>query len=924
MQKITFIIVSLVLSFCVKAQRVEVTNLTCENMRQAVSVENLNPSLGWQIKSNQRGLLQTAFRILVSDDLQTLNRNMGNVWDSQKIESDASIHVKYNGKPLKSATTYFWKVQVWTNKNANPAWSESSTWQMGLLSKSDWNNAKWIAYEVLPDSLKMVPAEHGRGNSRWQHIRNTLPLLRKGFSVSRPVKSAKIFISGLGHFELSLNGKKVGDHFLDPGWTQYDKEAQYVTFDVTGQLKQENAIGVMLGNGFYFIPRQRYRKLTSAFGFPKMIFRLYIEYNDGTSDNIISDESWKTSSSPITFSSIYGGEDYNATLEQSGWNTSTFNDSSWKNALGVDGPAVLYAQHFPLKVHEIFKPQKTTRISPGIHVYDLGQNASGIPQIIVRGKKGDTVRIVPAELLKEDGTADQRATGSPVFFDYILKGEGVETWQPRFSYYGFRYLQVERAVPAGRSNVLNLPVILQVNGLHTRNAVNKSGTFTSSSKLFNRTYSLIDWAIKSNLASIVTDCPHREKLGWLEQTHLMGNSIRLNYDMSGFFRKTVRDMMAAQTDQGVVPEFAPEYVKMPFMDSIFMDSPEWGSASIILPWYLYQWYGDTQTMKESYGMMKRYMDHLQRKSKNYILSYGLSDWYDLGPNKPGLAQLTPMGITATAIYYYDLQLMSKIATMMNNMQDASAYREHSLNVKDAFNAAFFNKQTMQYGTGSQTANAMAVYLGLVDTQFKNAVVENIIKDIQARNNSLTTGDVGYRFLLKSLDEAGRSDVIYNMNSRTDVPGYGYQLEKGATALTESWQALPSVSNNHLMLGHLMEWFYTGLAGISQHDTSIAFKQIEFRPQPVGNITSATASYVSLYGTIGSEWKKDNRIFVLKVVVPPNTTATVYLPANNDARILESDRIVNGRSDLKIRERKNGTAIIHIGSGTYTFKVEESK
>lgn len=864
---------------CVFSQKMSVENLTCDNRHEPLGIEQKNPVLGWQIATAQKSVMQTAYRILVADNVLDIERNVGNMWDSEQVPSDASIQVKYNGKALQAAKTYYWKVQVWNNKNQS-SWSTRSSWQMGLLSSADWKGAKWIAYEAMPDSQRVVPAEHGRGDAKWGNVKAVLPLLRKTVLIPQPVRSATAFVSGLGHFELSINGKKVGNHFLDPGWTQYDKEAQYVVFDVTHYLNQRvNAIGIMLGNGFYFIPRQRYRKLTGAFGFPKMIMRLQVEYIDGTIDNFISNQTWRTAPSPITFSSIYGGEDYNAMLEQAGWDGAYFDDVNWKPALVVDGPPRLYAQLSPLKVHETFTAVRSTEINRSTHVFDLGQNASGIPQITVKGKKGDTVRIVPAELLKEDGTANQRATGSPVYFDYILKGDGVETWQPRFSYYGFRYLQVERAVLAGRANNENLPVLIDVKGLHTRNAVERTGRFTTSGQLFNQIYSLIDWSIKSNMASVLTDCPHREKLGWLEQTHLMGNSIRYNYDMSGFFRKTVRDMMAAQTNADVVPEYAPEFVKMPFMDSIFMDSPEWGSASIILPWYLYQWYGDDQTLRDAYGMMQRYIAHLKNKSKDNIVAYGLSDWYDLGPNKPGLAQLTPMGITATAIYYYDLQLMTKIASLLNKHDDAKTYGDLAVQVRDAFNKKFFDKTTMQYGTGSQTANAIAVYLGLVEPQHKQAVIENIIKDIRARDNSLTAGDVGFRYLLKTLEEAGRSDVIFDMNSRTDVPGYGYQLAHGATALTESWQALPSASNNHLMLGHLMEWFYTALAGISQPDTSIAFKQIVIRPQVVGNITSAKASYASPYGLIRSEWTKKDGVFSIEVEIPANTTAKIILPGN---------------------------------------------
>ena len=380
-------------------------------------------------------------------------------------------------------------------------------------------------------------------------------------------------------------------------------------------------------------------------------------------------------------------------------------------------------------------------------------------------------------------------------------------------------------------------------------------------------------------------------------------------------------MMAAQTPQGLIPEIAPEYVVFNYGDGMFRDSPEWGSAGILLPWYLYHWYGDSEILKESYPMMQKYIAYLKTKAKDNILSQGLGDWYDLGPNHPGVSQLTPMGITGTAIYYYDLNVISKIATLLGKENEASGYDKLAAEVKKSFNEKFFNKETKEYGSGSQTANAMAVYMKLVEPKYKDAVVQNIVKDIRQHNNSLTSGDIGYRYLLKVLDDEGRSDVIYEMNNRTDVPGYGYQLAKGATSLTESWQALSSVSNNHLMLGHLMEWFYAGLAGIRQSDSSIAFKNIIIRPEPVGDITSAKATYQSVYGLIASEWKKEAHEFKLKVTIPANTSATIYLPADSSSVIEEGKTSIHDREDVKLAGYEKGTALVKVGSGTYTFIVK---
>lgn len=916
MRKLTITLFALVLSIQTFSQSLQIADVRCEYKYNPIGVDLTNPRLSWKINSSERNILQTAYRILVADDAITLRKNIGNVWDSKKVNSSASIQVEYSGKALQSTKTYYWKVMIWDNKNHQSQWSQTATFQMGLLKPTDWKGAKWIAYEKLPDSLIYSLVTDKKKDKITSN--NILPLLRKNFTVKRKIKKATAFISGLGHFELSINGKKVGDHFLDAGWTRYDKEALYVTFDITNQLKSgTNAIGVMLGNGFHYVPpvKGRFRKLKSSFGYPKMIGRLFIEYSDGTSENIISDNSWKTSQGPVIFSSIYGGEDYNANLEQKGWNTPAFNDKSWKQALVVDGPPRLLAQMAePLKVFETFNPIKTTRLANGNMVYDLGQNASGIVELQVSGKKGDTIRITPAELTKEDGSVNQKPTGSPFYFTYILKGNGIETWRPRFTYYGFRHLEVKGGVKATDQNPDNLPKILSIKGLHTRNAAPRVGEFVCSNELFNKTDKLIGWAIKSNMASVLTDCPHREKLGWLEQVHLMGASVRFNYDIVNLARKTIQDMKTSQLPDGLIPEIAPEYVKFEWGDGMFRDSPEWGSTSVIMPWYMYQWYGDKDALVSSYPMMQKYISYLQTKAKNNILYQGLGDWYDLGPKPPGVSQLTPMGVTGTAIYYYDLNIMDSVAQLLGKPADAAKYRQLAEDVKASFNNTFFNKETKQYATGSQTANAMAIYMNLVEPEYKAAVLENLIKDIRDKGNALTAGDIGYRYLLRVLENEGRSDVIFDMNSRTDVPGYGYQLAKGATALTESWAALPTVSNNHLMLGHLMEWFYSGLGGIRASEGAIAFNKIDIKPEVVGDVTFANTSYNSPYGMIKSEWKKLDKGFEMNVQIPANTTATIYLPANEKSVIKEGE---TSQSNVVYKE---GRALIKVGSGNYRFRV----
>jgi hypothetical protein len=872
-------------------QKLLVTNLRCEYRQNPLGVDVAHPKFSWELQSSQQSVVQAVYRILVADDPALLQKNEGNTWDSKKINSRTSIQVEYSGKVLQPAKKYFWKVMIWDNKGNVTAWSNHAWWQMGLLTTKDWNDAKWIGYEEINDTSIIVPLVHGNGKRSWGPRKDILPELRKIFSVNKEIKNATVFICGLGQFELRINGNKVGDHFLDPGWTYYSKHALYVSFDITGMLQQgKNAIGVMLGNGFYYIPGQRYRKMTGAFGLPKMILRTVIEYTDGTSYTIASDESWKAAPSAIIFSSMYGGEDYDANLEQAGWDNALFNDNTWRNAIVTNGAPILNSQMAePLKVMDKFPVAKKNQLTNGDWVYDLAQNFSGIPSITVSGNKGDTVRIIPAELINDDGSANQRGSGGPSYFTYILNGERNETWQPRFSYYGFRFLQVQCIAKDGSPNK---PTVVEIEGWHIRNSAATIGEFHSSNDLFNKTYDLINWAIKSNTVSVFTDCPHREKLGWLEETHLMGSSVEYNYDIASLCKKVIRDMMNAQHEDGHVPEIAPEFTKF---DPPFDESPEWGSAAIILPWYNYQWYEDKQTLTDAYDMMKKYAGYLQKKSVNNIVEHGLGDWFDIGPNRPGVSQLTPLGVTATAIYYYDLTILIEAAKLLGKPKDAQLYQQLSAAVKKSFNDKYFDKATGQYATGSQTANAMALFMNLTEPANKETVLANLIKDIRSRNNALTAGDIGYRYVLRALEDAGRSDVIFEMNNRDDTPGYGYQLKHGATALTESWQAYPSVSNNHFMLGHLMEWFYAGLCGIKQAKDGVAYNKIEIHPQPVGDITSASASFRSPYGVIKTEWTKTGDQFKLNVTIPVNATADIYLPA--------------GKTPVKA------------GSGNYTYSVK---
>ncbi|MEX2371383.1 MAG: family 78 glycoside hydrolase catalytic domain [Bacteroidales bacterium] len=745
-------------------------------------------------------------------------------------------------------------------------------------AKELWQGADWIAYEQLADSMKVVPGVHGWGNRLGERSLGNVvtPLFRKNFPVKPGVEKVSLHISGLGHYEATVNGAKVGDSFLAPGWTLYEKRQLFNSYDITDLIsKGENILGVMVGGGFFNINRKRYRKMVIAYGNPRLIFHIQVHYKDGSHENIWSDSSCKVTPSPITFSSIYGGEDYDARREITGWEHADFDDSDWNNPVIVNDSVqnLVMEQDRPLKVMEVLDTIRVIRSETGRQIYDFGQNGSGIIGLKVKGNRGTTITIRPDEILDEGNNITQRSGGGPYEFNYTLKGGGVEEWRPRFTYYGFRYVEVEIIEAEGVDSATE---IIELNMLHTRNSAPEAGSFSCSDTSMNQIYSIINRSIKSNMASVLTDCPHREKLGWLEQSYLMGPSINYNFDMHALSRKIVNDMIDSQLENGLVPDIAPEYVE--FRDG-FRDSPEWGSAAVLLPWQIYRWYGDTEILELAYPMMQKYMIYLEGMSENNILVHGLGDWYDLGPDKPGEAQLTPKAVTATAICYLDLKTMEKIAGLLNLPEDAARYSARAAKVRNAFLAHFYNKETGVCSTGSQTAYAISLYTKILPEEDQRLVIKNMVSAIEKNDYALTSGDVGYFFLVRVLRENGLSELLFRMNNRSDRPGYAWQIEKGATTLSESWAALPSSSQNHIMLGHLMEWFYSGLGGIYQDDNSVAFSNIVIAPNMVGDIGWVKCTYQSVRGEIVSEWEVTDDIYRHHIVVPENSSATVKLPGD---------------------------------------------
>jgi alpha-L-rhamnosidase len=878
-----------------------VADLRCDYAVNPPGVDSASPRLFWELESNTSGQRQTAYQILVASSEKNLAHDDGDLWDSGKVDSDEMIQISYAGTALKSSQQVFWKVRAWDKNGKVSAWSKPATWTMGVLNDSDWQ-AKWIgAADTNIPSL----------------------LLRREFVVKPGLKRALVNVCGLGQYEMTLNGGKMSGDFLSPGWSKYDKTCLYDTRDITADLKKgKNAVGIELGNGMYnVLGVGRYAKFRGSFGPQKAIVQIRLEYADGPVEFVGTDESWRVAAGPVTFSSIYGGEDFDARLAQPGWDKINFTGSKWLPAQVVGGPGGelrgLSRAAPPIRQFEIHRPVATRALTNGDIVFDLGQNASHVPEIFATGPAGSRVVLIPAELTNRNGSISQgsmNASRNSVRCEFIKGTDGVEIWSPKFFYIGCRYFQVH-FIPANSNG--ELPKIKSLAGIVVNSASEPVGEFECSNDLFNRIRKLVRWAQRSNMMSLMTDCPHRERLGWLEEDHLNGPALRYEFDLAQLFSKTMNDIADSQLASGLVPTTAPEYT--PFRDrgdtnhlrGMFGDSPEWSSTFILVPWQQYEFDGDVNLFRTHYDAMKNYVAYLGSRANDGIVNYGLGDWYDIGPKPPGVSQLTPIALTGTAFYFQDAEIMSRAAALLGKMDDAKMYSDLAKKIRAAFNEKFYDPANHIYATGSQTANSIPLVMGICEPANRAAVVDAIVADVRSRGNALTAGDVGYRYLLRALAGGGRSDVIFDINNQSDKPGYGMQLKKGATSLTEAWDAAPGSSQNHFMLGQIQEWFYHDLAGIQNAPDSAGFKKIVINPQPVGDVTWVKASFDSIRGKIVSDWNRANGKFTLKVSIPANTTATVFVPAQSADAVAKTE----GATFLRM---ENDRAIFAIESGNYTF------
>jgi hypothetical protein len=855
-----------------------VTRGRCEGVPAPLAVEEGRPRLTWEYVTADEmpaGALPAGARVVVARSHDAAKAGHGEVWDSGWETGDL-FGATYAGPGLEPGVTYWWSVAARLSGGGGAVgFSDPLPFRMAERSwVGQWIQAPW--------STERDGAEVDGSRP--------MPVFRREFTLKAKPVEAVLRIAGLGQYDARLNGHHVVlPRGLHQAWTDYKKTVTYDSYNLTDRVTAgPNVLAVMLGNGMYNVQRSvmangkaRYTKFEGSDGPPKMIAEVRVRYADGTSEVVGTDAGWKAARGPVMFSSTYGGEDYDARRLEKGYDRAGFSDKDWTAVSVGNGPGGRMMAAMAPPVHRVreFATPVVTDAGSGRLVYDFGQNMAGRPRMVVEGPAGAVLKLTPGELLKPDGTVSQGSSGGPMWWSFTTDGGKAAgqkiTWEPSFGYYGFRYLQAEWV-----GNVAGK--VDRMAAVQLSSDSEGVGSFESSSEMLNGIHGLIVEAMHNNEVSLFTDCPHREKLGWLEETHLVAAGLIANNDVEGLYRATDRNMADAQHADGMVPTIAPQYTRFGPKYPIYDDSPEWGSAAVLGPWAAYKAYGDIGELRRSYPMMKGWVRYLEGRAVDGIVDYGLGDWYDIGPGGPGFSKLTTAGVTGTLMLYEDAVAMERVAGIVGRAEDAAGYRELAVRERVAFQRRFWNEGAGYYDTGSQTANAMPLALGLVPEDRRAAVLAHVIADIHEHEDHVTSGEVGYPYLLRALMAAGRSDVVLAMMLREDAPSYGSQIAAGATALTEAWDANPKSSQDHFMLGGAEEWFYRGLGGIDV-DMGRA-ERIVVRPETVVGVDWIKTGYMSRLGQIESDWQREGDATRFEVTVPAGAQATVMLPDGGVHRV----------------------------------------
>ena len=838
-----------------------VVNLQCEYATRPLAVETNSPRLSWNTQFAGKNWKQSGYQILVASRPELLAIDKGDLWDSGKVVSDASIQIEYKGKKLESRKSCFWKVRVWDVSDIPSAWSKAQEWQMGLMTEEDWKPSQWIA---------MQGGENG----------NPAPYLRKDFSSKGKIVRARLYASGLGYAELSINGKKIGGTAeRDPGYTNFDKRVLYVVHDVTGAVKTgANTIGAILGTGWYDVHDRATWRFEKApwRGRPRLRLLLNIDYDDNRRETIVSDETWHCSKGPILRDGIYTGEVYDARLEVPGWDKPGFNPGGWSTVGIPSSPKGVLAARVcpPVVIGQTIKPISIKEPKPGVFVVDYGQNFAGHTRLNLKNApSGSKITMRYSEKLDDKGMIERSEIGKFMTVDtppqpfqtdvYIAKGGAKENWEQRFSYQGFRYMEI--------TGFPGKPTRDNFEGRFAHTDLDSAGDFSCSNELFNKIQSATRYAYLSNAQNIPTDCPQREKNGWTGDAHLACEAGLMNYKSASFYTKWLDDFADDQQKDGRF--------------SLIIPSggwgqgachPSWDSAFGIIADDMLKYQGDSRLITKHYEHLKRYVDYLYSQTKNHVVPFdSLGDWL------PWKTE-TSSQLTSTVMLFIDAKIVAKAARLKGLEADAVRFEGIASLVKAGLNRDFY--QAGKFSTMSQTALSLAVYFDIVPTDQKQAVLDALVANVE-RQGHIDTGIIGAKFILRALSENGRTDLAYKLVARKEQPGWGWWIEQGATTLWEDWKGESSL--NHIMFGDVSNWFFQWIAGIGLDPASPGFKHILIRPQPVGDLAWAKATVSSPYGMISSSWNKDAKGFHLDVVIPANTTATVMLPGSGEKKKIGS-------------------------------------
>lgn len=907
----------LLLASVLSTSAIEVADLRIETLTNPEAIRTTTPRLSWKIKADksERNVEQTQFHIQAASSLEKLNSNTPDLWN-EKITSSESILIPYAGKALFSRDKVFWRVKVYT-EGKESEWSKAAHFGIGL-SNDDWK-AKWIGLD------KAFPWD-----DQTQHSRLSARYLRKEFNNRKEIKEikeAKAYISGLGLYELYLNGEKIGDQVLAPSPTDYEKSVLYNTFDVTNNIRKgQNAIGIILGNGRYYNMRQNFKPhKVKTFGYPKLLFQMEITYTDGTKEIVVSDDSWRiTTDGPIRSNNHFDGEEYDATKELGDCNKAGFRDSKWQKVQLVEAPngEVIVQMNENMKIMKAFRPKTITALAKDTFIIDMGQNMVGWLQLKAKGKKGDKITIRFAETLDENGRLKRLNFRSAKVTDmYTMKGDIVETWEPRFVYHGFRYAEVT-GYP-GTPTIDNFTAKVVYDDMKT------IGFFESSNETLNQIYNNAYWGIIGNYKGMPLDCPQRdERQPWLgdRATGALGESFML--DNTALYIKWLDDIQQSQRPNGQISDIAP-----PFYMTYYSDNMTWPGTYLMIADMLYNQTGDKQSIINHYSSMKKWLDYMKDNymTGGFIVTkdkYG--DWC-VPPESEKMihsadpARKTDGKLIATAYYYYFMQMMQKFAKLAGHDKDIKEYAQLASNIKEAFNKEFYNPETGQYSNYTVTANLLPLAFGIVDKKEEARVSQNVIDRI-VRNDKLhiSTGVIGTQWLMRELTKRGYVDVAYTIATQKDYPSWSYMAEKGATTIWELWNgdtASPKMnSHNHVMLlGDLIPWMYEDMAGIKTHKNYPGFKRLWMKPNPTENLTYVSASHDSPYGEIKSNWNLKDGIFTWNITIPTNTRANILIPAKEAADITENGKPIGEVKGLKFVRKEEGRINLEIGSGEYQFE-----